>query len=303
MFSSQPYAAQTEQLHVLRGHDQIWRLVIGLAVIAIVSLGLTAAFFFVIARSGPRSLVGALVDGSSPVAVLILLGSFAAIWLGVLATIRWLHRRPVGVLIGPRAIAVRHFLTVCVAFALLSAVLTIAALVSGYAPASLVNQPLTLHTEPALWLMLLPLALLCLFVQISAEELLFRGYLQRLLAVRFRTPLVWLVLPSVVFGLLHYDPANAGENAGLIALWAGGVGLLMADLTARTGSLGAACAVHFVNNVIAILVFGSPTTLSGLALFLLPYELSDPVAMQQMLWLDLGFIFCGWGLARIVLRR
>jgi hypothetical protein len=61
--------------------------------------------------------------------------------------------------------------------------------------------------------------------------------------------------------------------------------------------------VHFFNNILAMLIFGSPTNLFGLALYLLPYELSDTVAVRQMLWLDGAIILLGWLAARLAIRR
>ena len=84
----------------------------------------------------------------------------------------------------------------------------------------------------------------------------------------FRSPLVWMVVPSASFALGHYMPDTAGENALILAVWAGFLGLLMADLTARAGTLGPAIAVHFWNNASAMLLVSLPDELSGLALYL-----------------------------------
>lgn len=66
------------------------------------------------------------------------------------------------------------------------------------------------------WLTLLPLSLLAILVQVSAEELLFRGYLQQQLAARFASPLVWMVVPSALFALGHYSPKHrATTQSGL----------------------------------------------------------------------------------------
>ncbi|HBS98322.1 MAG TPA: CPBP family intramembrane metalloprotease, partial [Citreicella sp.] len=102
--------------------------------------------------------------------------------------------------------------------------------------------PLSADLQPGLppvtWLALLPLTLLALLVQTGSEEILFRGYLQSQLAARLPWPAVWLVLPSALFALGHHAPAIYGANAGLVTLWAFVFGLAMADLTARSGTLG-----------------------------------------------------------------
>ncbi|MFC3118697.1 type II CAAX prenyl endopeptidase Rce1 family protein [Jhaorihella thermophila] len=66
---------------------------------------------------------------------------------------------------------------------------------------------------------------------------------------------MWAVVPSVLFAAGHYVPAEAGPNAPLVAAWAGLFGLLMADLTARAGTLGPAIAVHMFNNITSLLLF------------------------------------------------
>lgn len=93
------------------------------------------------------------------------------------------------------------------------------------------------------------------------------------------------------------------ENAVLIVLWAGVFGLLMADLTARSGTLGPAIAVHFFNNISALLVFASPTSLYGLSLYLMPYDLSDAEALRPWLAVDFALMLVSWLTARLAIRR
>lgn len=165
-----------------------------------------------------------------------------------------------------------------------------------------IEAPLEPNLALGQWLRLLPVALLAVLVQVEAEELLFRGYLQQTLAARFVSPWGWMVLPSAVFAMGHYIPREAGENAVLIAIWAGTFGILMADLTARAGSLGPAIAVHLVNNVVALLILGSPSSLNGLALYLLPYELSDSAVIRPWLWVDFALMLVSWLVARLAIR-
>lgn len=128
---------------------------------------------------------------------------------------------------------------------------------------SLRRGPVTLDT----WLLwLLPFAAVIL-AQIAAEEVVFRGYLLQSLAARFRSPLAWAVLPSVVFTLLHWDGgATAMMNAVIlasIAIFA----LSTVLLVWLTGNLGAAMGLHFGMNVGAILLVSRQPGFGGLALF------------------------------------
>ena len=65
----------------------------------------------------------------------------------------------------------------------------------------------------AAWAARLPLALPAILVQSAAEELAFRGFLMQSLAARFRSALVWWLLPAALFGALHWNPAELGPNA------------------------------------------------------------------------------------------
>jgi membrane protease YdiL (CAAX protease family) len=156
--------------------------------------------------------------------------------------------------------------------------------------------------DPGLWAMLLPLGLAGILIQTSAEELLFRGYLQQQLAARFRSPLVWMGVPSAIFAVAHFDP-SMGTNAWLIVAWAALFGVLMADLTARAGSIGPATAIHFTNNAIGMLVISPPDYLSGLALFLLPFGMDDAEMVRAWLPVDFALMVVMWLTARLALRR
>jgi len=77
-----------------------------------------------------------------------------------------------------------------------------------------------------------------------AEEIFFRGALLSLLSQRLG-PGWGLLLSSLLFGLLHMDPAQGGAAAVL--------GLYLGALTLRTGSIHAAILCHGLNNLMAIL--------------------------------------------------
>ncbi len=76
-----------------------------------------------------------------------------------------------------------------------------------------------------------------------AEEIFFRGALLSLLSQRLG-PGWGLLLSSLLFGLLHLDPAQGGAAAVL--------GLYLGALTLRTGSIHAAILCHGLNNLMAV---------------------------------------------------
>jgi hypothetical protein len=87
----------------------------------------------------------------------------------------------------------------------------------------------------------------------------------------------------------------------MITLWAVLFGVVAADLTARSGTLAPAIALHLLNNLSALLVVGVPGVLSGLALLTLPYRADDPELMGYI-WLDLVAMGLAWMIARWAIR-
>lgn len=296
--AQRPYAAHDRLIDPARAHAQLWRLAVGLVLVAAVSFGLNSALgALLIAWDAPFwSDQLASGQGSSPLAMFVMLGSFGFVTLGVFVAAHLVQkRRPLGV-IGPIPQTLRQFRAVLVVLIGLSAALAIL-------PPYGIGPPLVENMAPGVWLALLPLSLLVVLVQASAEEILFRGYVQQALAARFSSPLVWMVLPSVLFALGHYLPAQAGENALPIAVWAGLFGILMADLTARAGTLGPAIAVHLVNNVTALVFVSLPDTLSGLALYVVPYDMADTEYLRDWLLVDFALMIVTWLAARLAIRR
>lgn len=98
--------------------------------------------------------------------------------------------------------------------------------------------------------------LLFFLVQPFFEELLFRGYILRLIERYFST---WtaIILSSILFGLIHAPNENF-SYIGLISI--GLSGLLMGWLFVRTGTLWAPTGLHFSWNFFQGVVFGYPTS-------------------------------------------
>ena len=290
------YAHHQVLLVEVRKYPELWRLIVGLIIVAAVVVTLNAVLFTTVARFGSAGWVSALLAGSSPAALLILLASFIFATLGVALAARLTQRRSLASVIGPQSLAVLQFWCVLRILALLGAVLLVL-------PPYDLGNPLVANLPFSHWLILLPLSLAAVLVQTSAEEILFRGYLQQSLAARFRSPLIWMALPSMLFAAGHYSPATAGENALLISTLALAFGLMTADLTARAGTLGPAIALHFFNNCTALVVISFPDNLSGLALFHLPYEATDTAAIRPWLFVGFALMIVGWLIARLALRR
>lgn len=153
------------------------------------------------------------------------------------------------------------------------------------------------------WIALLPFACLAVLVQTAAEELLYRGYLQQSLGALHDHPAVWMVLPSLLFGLSHYNPALPWDATFAHMIWTTAFGLAAADLTARTGSLGAATGLHFGYNLPLVVLFAPAGELSGLSLFSLPAEATGEPVTAARLGFDLFYLWMLWMVCRIAIRR
>ncbi|MRU14996.1 CPBP family intramembrane metalloprotease [Roseovarius sp. A21] len=284
-----PARASSQPLLLLGGV-----VLMGLIFLAL-NLGYSILHSALIGRDAWETLAMELATGNTPRAVLINLFLFAFLIVALAAALHALHNRGLLSVIGPLPPALRQFRTTGLA------VLTLYVVVSLLPAGDVMDTSANLGFGT--WLMLLPLTLLALLIQTGAEELVFRGYLQSQLAARFPHPTVWLLGPSLLFALLHYDPAIHGQNTWLVVTWAALFGLATADLTARAGTLGPAIALHMINNLSAIAIAAPEGNFDGLALYTYPFSLDDTAALSAWAPVDFMTLFCSWLAARVALRR
>jgi membrane protease YdiL (CAAX protease family) len=237
------------------------------------------------------ALIDDFIDGSTAAAVRWNLAAFAIYTAILMFMVRRLHRIGLRDLIGAIRPAWRQFWHVSLYLSPLFAFLV---LPSAFAPDAV--QQFSVIT----WLTLLPAILPLLFVQISAEELVFRGYLQGHLAALCKHPIIWIGVPSFLFGLVHFDPTAPAYSAWAYVAWATCLGLVCADLTARSGTLGPALAVHFVNNIGALVILAADDWLYGAALFVWP---TYGLAWEPFIPYEALMLFTVWLTARLALRR
>lgn len=264
----------------------IWRLCVGILLMLLVYMGGITLFFMALAGvfDDPMGM------GQTPRDATLFLGSFAVMILAVVLATLWPAGRPVATLIGNLPAAGRDF------WAVLRGVIPLMVLMF------LCTIALDPTVSPRLTVMALlpwlPLAILALLIQTSAEELVFRGYIMAQLAARFSHPMIWLGLPAIVFGLLHYDSSSYGAQAWIVCAATALFALIAGDLTARTGNLGAAIALHFANNFFAMVLIGETGRMDGLALYTMPIDLTD----SAMLAAQFAFTIVLWLAARLALR-
>lgn len=291
------YTAHAEFVAPARLRPAFWRLLLGLLLsAAIYVLGIGAIFGLLVLASGPdgaTTWMGRMASDGTPTATLLVLATFIGMGLGPMLAVRLLHARSVASLFGPRRRLIRHFaigLAACVALYLLTSLI----------PSDVALTP---NLSLALWASFMPLALVGVLVQTGAEEVLFRGYIQQQMAARFASPLAWMVLPSALFAVLHYQPELMGDNAWIVVAAVFLFALLAADLTARTGTIGAAWGFHFANNCVAILFIAMEGPLSGLALYTVPTTDMSAADLRPLLMADMAVTVLIWGAIRLALRR
>lgn len=281
-----------------RTRPQVWRLVLGmvlsLLVYALVVLTIFAAIWLATETDPDFRWVDTILRADTPTAMLILLFTFSGMAMGPMVAARLLHKRKAGTLFGPAVRVLRDFVTA-------------AAIVGTLLSLSLVGWSFFYDALPGIpfniWITVLPLAVLGVLIQTGAEEIVFRGYLLQQLAARFSSPFIWAIVPALLFGIAHYSPQTAGANVWLVVGAAGIFGLIAADLTARSGSIGAAWGFHFANNTLALLIIATQGTLTGLALFRTPYSVSDANVLPAVVPLDLAVMILGWWLVRRAVAR
>ncbi len=298
MVRASAYAPHQRFIAPARQRCELWRLPVSALVIIVVYLApVAAASVYFMAEFGPGITDGLrerVLTGSTPGAMLVMLYSFAGLVIATMTAVRLVHRRSPATLVGPDAgSAGRSFLRVILPLVglqilIASLVLTDPAIQPGLSFVSFLGY--------------LPFSIPGLLIQIGAEELLFRGYLQQQLAARFRSPVIWMGLPSALFAWGHYAPEQFGPGAIALVLWAFAFGCLAADLTARTGNLGAAMAFHAANNASALFFIAIDGNLDGLALWSLPVDFTADMIAPAVLATDFLAMICGWLLARLILR-
>lgn len=295
MSLSDSYPAMVTRAAAFQGTAR-WTYVVMASVILYFGFVLLVAPVLTVWAYSPRitenpAIADAFYTGSTPLAVRWNLALFAVYVVLLYGVVRLLHRMTLAPLIGPPAAALRAGVMV----ALWLTPLYVFALAPSIRDPSVIQQ-----MAVADWIGILPLTLPLMFVQIGAEELVFRGYLQSHLAALSHRPVVWMVVPSVLFGLIHYDGTQPAYSAWAYVVWATALGLVCADVTARHGSLGPALAIHAVNNFFAIFVLAADDWLYGAALYLWPTNGAPWVPWVPY---EALFLLCVWLAARLALRR
>ena len=246
---------------------QLWRTALGSVLAAAIWIGAGLGLVWLAGRISGLP-IGMVMDTTRWVGAAMFFLTFLGLHLGLAITLRLLHGRGYTSLFGPEhRLNGRHFRYGFFAMLGLAAALYALMAVEHLVLPEGVSPEVSRLRPTGEWLIGLVPALALILMQVAAEEVAFRGYLLQQLRARFRSPLVWAVLPALVFGGLHFDPGTYGlVNASAYVLNATMMGTLAALVTMRTGNLGAAIGLHFGNNA-SMTLFGLEGELSGFSLY------------------------------------
>lgn len=292
------YAPFSSMVAPARHRPALWRLILGIITVFAFTMVWVLVVFPV-----ARALIGlddigqifVLISGeaASPYGVILMLTVISGMGLGTFIAARLWHKRSVGSLFGGGARTLHDFVVAGAVTLVLMILIQLAFLPFDDLP----TQSMSLGR----WLAWMPYALLAILAQTGAEEIMIRGYIQTQLAARFRKTAVWLVVPSVLFAALHYAPGMSTGLTLYILIGTFVFGLMAADLTARTGSIGAAWGFHFANNILAILIISYDSSFAGLNLFNAASPLDTITGFSPVFVLDFLAIVLVWLTIRRVL--
>ncbi len=284
-----------------RAHSALWRTLLGFVMIAVLFLTITVSLSMLLLYLGERirpglgsRLVYDMQTGESPFGTMALLGILAMMIPVLALVLRVLHKRDLRSVLGPSRRIDKGVWVMSAAIVL--------ALGGANAALTFATEDVTQQWPVLTWLPLAALGLVFVLLQTSAEELVFRGYLQQQLAARFHSRFAWQVVPSLLFGSMHWNPATFGDNAWLVVATATLIGLIASDLTYRLGTLSAAMGLHFANNAIVMVFLNVQGQLSGVSLFLYEQDAKSPETGTGLL-ISMGAMVLIYGVFLFIHRR
>jgi|WetSurMetagenome_2_1015567.scaffolds.fasta_scaffold109903_2 uncharacterized protein len=244
----------------LEGKNNLWRYVLTLTLVIILNIGSTVILIFI-----AFFYTGTLDFLKWPPNIMIIVAmvpfgfSSFGLWVGL----KYLHKRSWAGLINPlgRMRWGRLWLSFLIWFAL-----------SGLSDFIIwLWQPENLKWSFRLetFLPFCILVLILVPIQTSTEEIIFRGYLTQGLGVSRKGLLFPLLIPSIIFGLLHSFNVEAQVYDYSLAIsFYILMGLLLGWITIKSEGIELALGLHLANNVYASLITTYPgSSIASPALF------------------------------------
>ncbi len=156
----------------------------------------------------------------------------------------------------------------------------------------------TFSFKASAFLPYLLIALTLLPMQTTAEELFFRGWIQRWLDNGKKKQWSISILSGAIFSLPHLaNPEVAGNEILFPIISYGATGFMLAWVTYRDKSLELAIGAHFANNLLAaLLVSSQDSALPSVSLLTLPEVAWGPAALVSVIMVPIFIWLTGrWG--------
>lgn len=240
------------------GRNAWWRYLLGMVIIT-VSWVFGGGFAYGLVLHVPLGEITEFVAINASILLLL---------VGVLVTVKLLHRRSWRTLVTPRAgLDWRRM-------AEGAAVWVGLAIIGALAEHLLFPGRYVWSLDLRRWLPFVAAALLLTPLQCAAEELVFRGYVVQALGRLLRRPVALAVLSSMVFAIPHlFNPEIATYGLVIMATNYFAMGLFLASVALRDGRLELAIGAHAGNNLVLALfinyedsVFDTPSMFTSGAL-------------------------------------
>lgn len=106
------------------------------------------------------------------------------------------------------------------------------------------------------FLLLFLLFLIAIPIQVTFEELFFRGYLNQGLSLKIKNPLIILTISSFIFGLAHLLNGDNVLSMGFYVYSAFVVGIIWSIVTLLDNGIEWSTGAHLANNFFAFVIFG-----------------------------------------------
>ncbi|MFH1116159.1 MAG: CPBP family intramembrane glutamic endopeptidase [Pseudomonadota bacterium] len=286
----------------LQGKNNWWRYALGIFVTIVLWLGVTTALFMCLGiwtaiDGDPSTYVDSKnnsFEGIDPFINYIFLNmGHLAMLLGLVLSVRFLHKRPLRTLVtaSPRI----DWRLLGLGFGLYLALLIVFTLVDY------VRSPgdYYLTRNPKRVLMLAPIVLILTPLQTTTEELVFRGYLLQGAGLIFRRFGFPAVISAVIFTFPHLANPELAHGFWLVILYYFGIGLLFAGITLKSNSLELAMGAHAsVNLFSALIVNYSDSALSTESiLFCSEIDAAENIVLFAVMALVYWYLLFGLGLA------
>ena len=284
----------------LLGKPSAWRYLVGILLILFMwvvvgsiatafLLGLFALFLGVDLTNLGQALIDPAILGAIP-NYLILNVSFIFFFAGTWLAVVLVHGRPLRTVItGRPAVSWRRMGVGFIAWFVLGALGSLVEFLIWPGTFSIQFEPLPFLIFTLLALILTP-------IQTTSEELFFRGYLPQAGSLISRNAIFLSLLSGTLFALPHFANPEVAENIVLVMLNYFILGVFLAWISLKDGTIELAIGVHAANNLFAGMVVTFPqSSLQTPAVFYTTHfdPLFNLVALVVLCALFYLYIF-GW---------